>query len=66
MADKALNTLTLRTSSPQDSQDLLLFDETSNVGERINYITLADAILSRMAVPKITVTNTKLSIVTGT
>lgn len=66
MADKALNTLTLRTSSPQNSQDLLLFDETSNVGERINYATLADAILSRMTVPEITVTNTKLSIVTGT
>ena len=66
MADKALNTLTLRTSSPQNSQDLLLFDETSNVGERINYTTLADAILSRMTVPEITVTNTKLSIVTGT
>ena len=47
MADVKLNTLP-QSTSPTSTQDLLLFDESTNAGQRINYNTLADAILAKL------------------
>ena len=47
MADVKLNTL-LQSTSPTSTQDLLLFDESTNAGQRINYNTLADVILEKL------------------
>lgn len=47
MADVKLNTLP-QSTSPTSTQDLLLFDESTNAGQRINYNTLADAILTKL------------------
>lgn len=47
MADVKLNTLP-QSTSPTSTQDLLLFDESTNAGQRINYNTLADVILAKL------------------
>lgn len=47
MADVKLNTLP-QSTSPTSTQDLLLFDESTNAGQRINYNTLVDVILAKL------------------
>ena len=47
MADVKLNSLP-QSTSPTASQNILLFDESTNAGQRISYDTLADAILSKI------------------
>lgn len=67
MGDVLLKNLT-PTTNPTSTQSLLLFDESTNAGQRINYDTLADKILTKLTSKTFTVaggTNTLISAIDG-